>query len=171
MNNDITTFIIPSIGRDTLQRAIDSVSKQAPYLVEIDEYKIGASAIRNGLIQHATTEWVSFLDDDDTVTDDYVQRLKEESEAHPDADVIIFREYFISDLMDGDGAKYPDHFIWEVPVVHWGQIGISFSVKREVALQQPFIEEPNEDFHFIERLDQQGYKIHFSKYLVYRCRH
>lgn len=168
---DITTFIIPSINRPTLQRAIDSAAKQAPYLVEIDKNHIGASSIRNGLIKQAITEWVSFLDDDDTVTEDYVERLREETEKHPEADVIIFREYFISDLMDNEGRKYPDHFIWNVPVVHWGQIGISFSVKRDVALKHPFIEEPNEDFHFIARLDEQGYNIHFSKYLVYRARH
>lgn len=173
MSSDITTFIIPSLGRETLQRAIDSVVKQAPYLVEIDKYKIGAAAIRNSLIKLADTEWVSFLDDDDTVTDDYAQRLREESEAHPEADVIVFREYFIQDLMTtnrGDD-KYPDHFIWQAPVVHWGQIGIAFSVKRDIAMKHPFLDEENEDFHFVERLDQQGYKIHFSKYLVYRARH
>lgn len=164
----LTTFIIPSVDRPTLQRAIDSVSKQAPYLVEIDKQHIGASAIRNGLIKLANTEWVSFLDDDDTVTEDYVQRLKEESEAHPEADLIVFREYFISELME-DG--YPDHYIWQAPVVHWGQIGISFSVKREVALKYPFLDEPNEDFHFVSRIDEAGHKIHFSKYIVYRARH
>lgn len=168
---ELTTFIIPSIDRPELQRAIDSAKKQAPYLVQIDKQRIGASAIRNELIRLANTEWVSMLDDDDTVTDDYVQRLKEESEKHPEADVIVFREYFIGELMDGDGAKYPDHFIWTAPVVHWGQVGIAFSVKRKVAMEHPFIEEPNEDYHFVARLDEAGYKIHFSKYIVYRARH
>lgn len=170
---DLTTFIIPSIDRPELQRAIDSVRKQAPYLVEIDKQRIGASAIRNSLIKLADTEWVSMLDDDDTVTEDYVARLKEESEKHPEADVIIFREYFIQELMTSNRGddKYPDHFIWQAPVVHWGQFGIAFSVKREAALKHPFLDEENEDFHFIERLDKAGYNIHFSKYMVYRARH
>lgn len=145
----------------------------APYLVEIDKQGIGASAIRNGLIKHANTEWVSFLDDDDTVTSDYVERLREEIENHPEADLIVFREYFIADKMkekEPDYA-YPDHFIWTAPVVHWGQIGIAFSVKKEVALKHPFLEEPNEDFHFVSRIDEAGYNVHFSKYLVYRARH
>lgn len=167
---DITTFIIPSVDRPTLKRAIDSCRKQAEYLVQIDKQGIGASATRNELIRLARTRWVSMLDDDDTVTDDYVQRLREESEAHPEADVIIFREYFIQELM-GANNKYPDHFIWQAPAVHWGQIGISFSVKREVAMKYPFLDEPNEDFHFISRIDEAGIKIHFSKYLVYRARH
>lgn len=165
---DITTFIIPSVDRPTLQRAIDSCRKQAEYLVQIDKMKIGASAIRNELIRLAQTEWVSMLDDDDTITEDYVRRLREESEAHPEAGLIIFREYFIGELMADD---YPDHFIWQAPVVHWGQVGIAFSVKREIAMQYPFLEEPNEDFHFVSRIDQAGIKIHFSKYLVYRARH
>lgn len=168
----LTTFIIPSVDRPTLQRAIDSVNKTgANYLVEIDKQKIGASAIRNGLIKLANTKWVSFLDDDDTVTDDYVERLHEESQKHPEADVIIFREYFIADLMDETGSKYGDHFIWQAPVVHWGQIGISFSVKRNIAMQHPFLEEDNEDFKFVKRLEDAGYNIHFSKYIVYRARH
>lgn len=165
---DITTFIIPSVDRPTLQRAIDSAAKQAPYLVKVDEKRIGAGAIRNNLVRQAKTEWVSFLDDDDTVTEDYVDRLKEEAEKHPEADLIIFREYLISDLMDD---MYPDHFIWQVPMVHWGQIGISFSVKREVAMKHPFLSEPNEDFHFVRRVEEAGYNIHFSKYIVYRARH
>lgn len=168
--SDLTTFIIPSIDRPTLQRAIDSVSKQAPYLVEIDKNHIGESAIRNSLIKLADTEWVSFLDDDDTVTDDYVARLKEESEKHPEADVIVFREYFIQELMN-TGNQYPDHFIWQAPVVHWGQIGIAFSVKRQIAMNHPFMDEENEDFHFVERIDKARHKIHFSKYMVYRARH
>lgn len=168
MGQELTTFIIPSVDRPTLQRAIDSAAKQAPYLVQIDKHKIGASAIRNDLIQLAETEWVSFLDDDDTVTDDYVARLEEESRKHPEADVIVFREYFIEELMD---FPYPDHFIWQAPVVHWGQIGICFSVKREVAIKFPFVKEDNEDFHFVERIERAGHKIHFSKYLVYRARH
>lgn len=165
----ITTFIVPSIGRDTLQRAIDSAKNQAKVLTHIDEHREGAGIVRNALIEKADTEWVSMLDDDDTVTDDYVQRLEEESEKHPEADVIIFREYFIQELMNDD--KYPDHFIWQAPVVHWGQVGIAFSVKRDVALKHPFKNEKNEDFHFLKRLEEAGYNIHFSKYIVYRARH
>lgn len=173
MGNDLTTFIIPSVERPTLQRAISSARKQAPYLVGVDKDHIGAGPIRNDLIKQATTEWVSFLDDDDTVTEDYVQRLYEETKKHPEADVVIFREYFIQEFMGNEHGddSYPDHFIWQAPVLHWGQVGIAFSVKRQVALDHPFLEEVNEDFHFLERLDQQGYNIHFSKYMVYRARH
>lgn len=165
----LTTFIIPTLGRDSLQRAVDSVVKQAPFLIQKDVNKEGAGIIRSRLIEKAETEWVSMLDDDDTVTDDYVRRLQEESEAHPEADVIVFREYFMAHLMEEDVTE--DHFIWNKPVIEWGQIGIAFSVKREVALKYPYRSEPYEDLHFVERIAEAGHKIHFSKYLVYRGRH
>lgn len=165
----LTTFIIPSIDRPTLQRAIDSAKEQALVICHIDTNREGPAASRNYLIAQAKTEWVSMLDDDDTVTDDYVRRLQEESEAHPEADVIVFREYFIADLMEEDVTE--DHFIWTKPVVEWGQIGIAVSVKREAALKYPYQDEAYEDFEFVKRIVDAGHKIHFSKYLVYRGRH
>lgn len=178
---DLTTFIIPTIDRPTLQRAFNSAETAqervnegylpgSGTLFEIDRERIGEGTIRNRLIRQAKTEFVSMLDDDDTVTDDYVLRLDEELEKNPYADVVIFRAYFIQELM-ADGNPYPDHFIWQVPVVEWGQIAASFSVKRQVALDNPFISEPNEDFHFIKRLEEAGYNIHFSKYITYKVRH
>lgn len=157
---DLTTFIIPSLNRPTLQRAIDSV-KEYPYLVQIDHQNIGAGFTRQELIKQATTEWVSLLDDDDTVTEDYVQRLQEEIEGHPEADLIHFREYFVQ---TGELLPY-----W--PNVTWGNVGVSFSVKRELALKYPFMSQPFEDYEFIRRLEDYGCNIFFSKYIVYRVRH
>ena len=159
MKQPITTFIIPSCGRDTLQRAIDSVGDN-PYLVMIDDEKRGPAVLRNEMIQKATTEWVSFLDDDDTVTSDYVQRLQEEIEAHPFVDIIHFREYFLW------GQVFPN---W--PKVEWGNVGISFSVRREIALKYPFQTEEFEDLRFVERITNEGYMIHFSPYITYHARH
>lgn len=157
----ITTFIIPSIGRDTLKRAIQSAkSTGASVLYEIDSEKQGRSFIRNSLIEKAKTEWVSFLDDDDTVYIEYVARLEEEIKNNPDADVIHFREYFPW------GQVFPN---W--PKVEWGNVGISFSIKREVALEFPFIEEDHEDLQLLKRLESAGKKIVFSKYLTYKARH
>src|SRR3954466_11788570 len=92
-----TTFIIPSCGRDTLQRAIESAETAGgKVLTDFDHKHEGPSVIRNKLIQKAETDWVSFLDDDDTVTPDYVERLTRELEMSPDADCVIFKEYFLN---------------------------------------------------------------------------
>lgn len=159
----ITSFIIPSIDRPTLGRAKMSVynaTGEFP-LCEIDTERIGPGEIRNRLIKQADTEWVSFLDDDDTITLDYVDRLKEEIAAHPEADVIHFTQYFVEQRL-----IFPH---W--PTVNFENIGIGFSVKRELALKHPFKSEPHEDYHFVKRLADEGYNVFFSKYCVYRVRH
>lgn len=156
----MTTFIIPSIDRPTLQRAMGSCIGQALCLVKIDTQRIGEGLIRNQLIEEAKTEWVSMLDDDDTITPDYVERLKEEIKLHPKADCIIFREYFLH------GVVLPAY-----PIVAKGNIPISFSVRRDVALELPFKTEPHEDYEFVKRLHEAGKHIVFSPYLTYRMRH
>lgn len=165
-----TTFIIPSICRDTLDRAVASVEKTgASHIIYHDDERAGAGHARAEMIKKVKTEWVSMLDDDDTVTDDYVKRLEEEIAANPWADLIHFREYFIADLMGDDVTE--DHFIPRRPKVEWGNVGISFSVKTDVAKKIGFRSEPYEDYEFIKRVADAGYKIHFSKYIVYRGRH
>src|SRR6187549_32032 len=161
----LTTFIIPSIGRPTLQRAIDSV-REHPYLVEIDKNKIGEAAIRNGLIKLAETEYVSFLDDDDTVTADYVEKLELEVAKAKNKgiipDLIVFKEYFIGELMNTKGME--DHFIWQKPEVEFGEIGIAFSVRRQIALDHQFLDEKHEELYLVKRVQEAGYNIIFSPY-------
>ena len=87
------TFIIPTIGRNTLQRSIDCLLEQTiqtwkaivifdeiePTIESSDERikimtcekkgvgKNGAGNVRNYAIQYVDTEWIAFLDDDDTL--------------------------------------------------------------------------------------------------------
>lgn len=152
----LTTFIIPSIRRPSLQRAIESVGSN-PYLVGYDDEGGHRADIRNQLIQQAKTPWVSFLDDDDIVLPWYVSALEAEIKANPEVGLIHFREYFTT-----TGRLLPS---W--PRIAWGDVGISFSVKRDVALAHPFIEEPYEDLCFVQRVEKAGVTVHFSRELVY----
>lgn len=155
----LTTFIIPTIKRKTLQRAIESANGH-PIMVLHDKDRIGPGIIRQRMIETVKTPWVSFLDDDDTITNDYLERLREEIKNHPKADLIYFRQYWAE-----TGSLTP---VW--PQVKWG-IGIGFSVKTSVAIAHPFKSEPNEDLHFVERIEAAGKSIVFSKYITYRIRH
>lgn len=155
----LTTFIIPTIKRPTLQRAIESANGH-PIIVLHDKDRIGPGDIRQQMIETVKTPWVSFLDDDDTITYDYVDRLKEEIAKHPEADVIHFREYFLW------GQLLPN---W--PVVEWGNIGICFSVKTKVALAHPFKSEPYEDYEFVRRIHEAGGNVVFSPHITYKARH
>lgn len=76
------TVVIPTISPRTdpdgpLYRAVRSVQQQtfapARILVQLDADREGAAATRNRALEAVDTEWVAFLDDDDTL---YPQHLK-----------------------------------------------------------------------------------------------
>lgn len=65
------TALIPTIPprAEMLTRALESVhaqTRQPDHVqIEIDEEGLGPAAVRNRGMEHLTTEWVAFLDDDD----------------------------------------------------------------------------------------------------------
>lgn len=72
------TVVIPTIhGREAqLRRAVDSVwaqSMPAALQVILDEDREGAAATRNRALEHVTTEWVAFLDDDDELKPNHLR--------------------------------------------------------------------------------------------------
>lgn len=128
------TFIIPSIGRETLHTTIESLLNQTcsewkaivvfdgvePCLRTTDDrftalqiqkeenrYENRSGYVRNYGIQFATTEWVAFVDDDDTLLSEYVERFLEETDAF-DNDVVIFR------MVKYDYAHVPERLKYEI---------------------------------------------------------
>ena len=88
------TVVIPSIPprEKLLHRALDSVLAQRytpdAIVVEIDRDHAGAAATRNRGLDKVDTEWVAFLDDDDTLTPDHLAELTEFAADHPDVDLV-----------------------------------------------------------------------------------
>lgn len=182
----LITFIIPSIGRPTLANTIASLQRmenpnwKAIVVFDgveekhIDDARVTtmriektgmhnyAGRVRNSGIQRATTEWVGFVDDDDTLQPTYVTRFHEHVEkAHPD--VIIFR------MKNSDGRILPrpdqtDFFKNEV--------GISFCVRRTHMVDEGLWFEPSstEDFDLLDRLRQHNKSILISPFVEYMVR-
>ena len=79
--------VIPTIpGREeSLQRALRSVTAQTrqPHqiVIEPDPDRTGAAATRNRALDRVTCEWTAFLDDDDTLYPQHLQRLLKTAEA------------------------------------------------------------------------------------------
>ena len=84
--------------------------------------------MRNIGIRQARSEWIGFLDDDDTLDSHYVEWLME---VENNSDVVIFRQIFPKE--DGTVAVFPA----EEEIV-WGNVGISYAVRRDWALKVPF---------------------------------
>ena len=111
------TFIIPTVGRPTLKKAVESIENQTndnwkaivvfdgiEPTISISNPKIsviktekagvgqnGAGNVRNYGMKFVDSEWIGFLDDDDTIAPDYVETFNNELTSFPFVDVIIFR--------------------------------------------------------------------------------
>lgn len=178
------TLVIPTLGRDTLWRALHSLEEQTDErwdaVVVCDgwapedsaeterlhwhEGVFGAAGLaRNAGVRVARGDWVGFLDDDDELTPTYVEHLHQHIEDHPRCEVVIFR------------MEHPDFGILPRLNGHLrlGSVGISFALRRELAQAYEFMAEDlrhPEDWDLISRLMHDGRKIFLSPSVDYLVR-
>lgn len=105
--HDITVCIatIPPRAR-RLRQALGSVAIQTlqpgAIVVEYDHDRTGAAATKNRALAKVTTDWVTFLDDDDILKPNHLERLREEVEPYDVA--------YSWPEMQGSGDPSPDRF-------------------------------------------------------------
>jgi hypothetical protein len=193
-DDPFVTFVVPSIGRNTLERALRSLDVQTdqafrailvadgfvapaslsarfPWLsIAATGARLGranhAGAVRNIGIEMAATEWVAFLDDDDALSPRYVEWLRAEIRASPDADAVVFR-------MRTDKAG-PRHKVLP-PIGETdfavGRVGISFAALRSPKSIVPkllaFRPGSTEDFDLLDRLRSAGSEMVLSPRVAY----
>jgi hypothetical protein len=83
--------VVPTIGRPTLQRTLDSITAQTvpcQFVVCSDLGRVGAGPTMNRAMGAVTTGYVGFVADDDTLDPHYVEWFEAEND---DADLFIFR--------------------------------------------------------------------------------
>ena len=181
------TFIIPSIGRESLQQSIDSLIAQTDSdwnaiiifdgvkkNIEINDDRIryieapksgnsskrnSAGLVRNiGLDKVEDCDWIGFLDDDDTISNDYIKKLKEEDKMNHDIDLCIFRmSYDNGYILPSDCDRN----------IYRGKVGISYAVKKYIINDIKFKNNPYEDFIFLKEVQMKKYKIVISPYITY----
>lgn len=80
-HRDAVTVIMPTIPPRRAQRgnALHSVAAQnrlpSAVLIEEDTEKLGSARMRNRMLRYVTTEWVTFLDDDDMLYPQHLSTL------------------------------------------------------------------------------------------------
>ena len=140
------TFVIPTVGRPTLDRAISSLLSQTcddwkaiivfdgipkqefsdPRIKSVQINKTGefskhhgmAGLVRNYGLKLVDTEWVGFLDDDDRIHPDYVFKLKNDFLSF---DFIVWR----MQLPNGKIIPHPKN-----NDLYFSNVGISYCYKR-----------------------------------------
>mmetsp|Transcript_10789 Transcript_10789/g.39078 ORF Transcript_10789/g.39078 Transcript_10789/m.39078 type:complete len:604 (+) Transcript_10789:234-2045(+) len=179
------TFIIPTKGRDTLERALDSLQSQTdeywraivvvatrlrlrsplllpPHVGIASRHRQDARIIflshdrvlsgncagsaRNFALPFSLTDWIAFLDDDDTVSRFHVQSIHDAARQNQQLDLLSFRMF---DHRNKDGEKIVPRPEFEDAVIN--HIGISFAFKRTHTDFDYFVDSPNEDYLFIKR--------------------
>ncbi len=117
-----------------------------------------AGAVRNIGMNLVTTPWIGFVDDDDFLHPEYVNKLIEEISITPHANVISFR-------MKNKNVIVPPISQRSIQV---GRIGISFAMKTMLFKNGfLFIQSEIEDFNLLDRIQQSGNTIVLSPYLTY----
>jgi glycosyltransferase involved in cell wall biosynthesis len=145
MESSVITFIIPSINRESLTQSINSLINQTnpnwrciiiydgvdgklfndPRIETINIDKIGSKSFTHGMsglvrnegLKLCKTEWIGFLDDDDTLHPDYVNTLFSK---YYELDFIIWRMKF------SDGLVIP-----RTDKISFGDVGISIAYKNK----------------------------------------
>lgn len=193
MNNDIITFIIPTIGRPTLINSINSLKTQTindwraiiifdgiscnihiESYINDNRFKIlecekkglninSAGEVRNYGMSFVETKWIAFLDDDDIIENDYIETFYNEINLYNNLDLDI-----IIFRMNDNGRIIPklnsDNF-------YLCDVGISFIFKKEIYDEgHKFIPDGAEDFLYLDILRKLGKRIMISPYVKYYVR-
>lgn len=120
-----------------------------------------AGQIRNIGMSIVTTLWIGFVDDDDTILPNYIEKLMEESSTLSNADLISFR------MIDTEQLIPPPFCQSILP----NQIGISFAIKTSLFKEGfLFTQSEREDYHFVKEVHRARKMIVLSSHITYLTR-
>lgn len=152
-------YIIPTLNRSSLKRAVNSILKNDTNAnIIINSSENSASSNRNEALKRIDIglKWIIFLDDDDYLSDGYL------SELDCDADIVVFR-------MDQGGRIIPHPQRNELV---GGNVGINFAITTEFyqKLQLEFDDLGHgEDFRFLQKYLELNPKVKITDQTYYNA--
>ena len=184
----LITFVIPSIGRKTLYRTLKSIKNQYIknwnvfiiydgiknilnknilkdkriqfYELKKTGKKNNAGTIRNFGLSKCNTKWVGFLDDDDTISPDYINKFLFEINKYKYIDCLIFRMYSKNRII-------PNKYTNKIKIT---DVGISFIINKKIYKKITFIPSNSEDFDYLKNIKKYNYNILLSNFVSYFVR-
>jgi len=168
------SIVIPTIGRKTLERAVASAELCADEVIVVADGRpdvdadlhvdLGAPGlVRNAGVEVATGDWVGFLDDDDVLIPDV---YRSNWQPHPAADMVLHPMWHPElGPLPRPGSD---------PIVH-GNIGISFTVRRRLAMEEPMLPGPPrcasiEDYEYVRRFRDKQRILVMAQRIAYIVR-
>ncbi len=127
--------------------------KEVEILVEADDRRLSTGEKRNKLLDRATGEYVCAVDDDDLLSDDYIEKILKALETRPDVigmEGTLFRK-----------NQEPRRFVHSIKYSKWAEEGKVYvrmpnhlnPVRRELALCVKFLPKNiGEDHDYSQRL-------------------
>lgn len=166
----LLTVLIPTIGRPTLARAMQSVASQTvptACVVEHDPERTGCGPTLNRALPKVATPWVATMGDDDALHPQYAELLA--SLDHSSVDLFVFRMEY------PDGSRLP--LATTAADLRFGQVGCSYAVRTDLVRELGgWIDEPcspvlAEDWELIQAARRAGARIEVVHRVVYYVRH
>jgi len=183
----LITFIIPTINRPTLDRTIKSVLKQTysnwrcvvifdgvdkidfkdSRITSLSIPKTGlvgpkngqSGLVRNEGIKISNSEWIGFLDDDDTLNEKYVETLVKNYLKY---DFVVWRMKY------RNGLVLPPQNLNEL---QFARVGISFCYKNKFDNLLFESNRDGEDFDFLKKLESLTKNFVIAPEVYYNVRH
>jgi len=143
-----------------IKTKLDS-NKLFSYIVlphKLGQRRNNAGMVRNIGIHMATTEWVGFVDDDDSLMPNYVERVTKEISECPAVDCIIFRMLYQTYVIP--------HYL--INILKKENVGISFCYKTAMRAKFNFEAGDHEDYELLDAFKMAGKKMILSNYVTYR---
>jgi glycosyltransferase involved in cell wall biosynthesis len=181
------TFIIPSLNRESIKRSVDSLINQSDpnwkciivydgvegQTFDDDRIKtiqinkcgvIGKNHGQSGLVRNegiklCQTEWIGFLDDDDSLHPDYVKTLFEK---YKDYDFVVWRMIYTN----GKVLPEPNR-----DSMLFGKVGISFCYKNKFDNLYFENNRDGEDYDFLVKLRSLSEKWFIAPEIFYNVNH
>lgn len=187
----LCTFIVPTIGRNTLERSLKSLLNQTDpdwnalviadsvpdfRLPQLDNriYSVNLLSktgggdhqggyVRNQGIFHASGDWIAFVDDDDRLDKEYVAWLRADC---ADCDLLVFR------MKHFDGNIVPPLHVKRGEQLGCGNVGISFAIRTAWQRQHKLLfgNSTIEDWAFLEVARSYKARFKISPHLAYYVR-
>lgn len=119
-----------------------------------------AGKVRNYLMSKVETDWIGFVDDDDTLETKYIEWFNNEK-SNNNFDCLLFKMKFA----DKPNIIPP----YGCSSLIEGQVGISFVVNRNFIQNKiEFINYVSEDYVFLKEIEKHNGIIQFSNHIAYK---